>query len=374
MPRISLWKPKKDNDYYFGDNILKDYMMQGGTGVYVHKYIGPTDGGGVTAIDDILFLENRSRIYDDDIYEMRGVYQPSSSEFDLSQFGLMLANDTIFIMFHYTQMLDIMGRKLMAGDVLELPHLVDPDTLDEDAAVTHRFYAIEEASHASEGYGNNWWSHVWRVKAKQALDSPEFADIVPGDELADDDQGLGEPNNAVPDYKRSGTIIGPDGLPAGEVCCDKGGSTSEKEQEITDGIIAEAAEQVPWDPKQYDASNLWIYEDGDGGFHFYPWAGDGIPPNGLPLNGKGAEFPEDADNGDFYLRTDYDTPRLFRKDNTVWRLVEVDTRKIWTSYNKILDTFIDNTDVDTMTDGSTQNTRKALSQVVKAKPTPGKDY
>ena len=150
-------------------------------------------------------------------------------------------------------MLDIFGRKLMPGDVLELPHLSDPDTLDEDSAHTHRFYGIEEAAHSAEGYGNKWWSHIWRVKAKQAIESPEYADIVPGDHLRDGDQGLGDSNESLPQYNRNGTIYNSDGEFAGVVCCD------DTHQDITDGIIEEAAENVPWDPKQYNAQNLWIY-------------------------------------------------------------------------------------------------------------------
>ena len=53
-------------------------------------------------IQDLLFLENRDRKYDPDIYVMRGVYNISDIDFNLSQFGLFLQNDTIFITFHIT--------------------------------------------------------------------------------------------------------------------------------------------------------------------------------------------------------------------------------------------------------------------------------
>ena len=66
----------------------------GGTDVLVHKYIGPgssteaTDttpnyvGNSVSNIQDLLFLENRDRKYDTDIYQLRGVY--SLQDIDLS--------------------------------------------------------------------------------------------------------------------------------------------------------------------------------------------------------------------------------------------------------------------------------------------------
>ena len=41
-------------------------------------------------IQDLLFLENRDRKYDTDVYSMRGIYQVQDVTFDLSQFGMFL--------------------------------------------------------------------------------------------------------------------------------------------------------------------------------------------------------------------------------------------------------------------------------------------
>jgi hypothetical protein len=395
MPKISNWNPKKGNNYYYQDNMIKNFFNHSGTGVYVHKYIGPASGGDETTIDDLLFLENRSRKYSDEIYEMRGSYQPQSSDFDLSQFGIFISNDTIFIMFHYNDMLDIIGRKLMSGDVLELPHLTDPDTLDPDAPVTHRFYTVVEGAHASEGYGTGWYSHIWRIKAKQTLNAPEYAGITGGDSPEGQGNfldGLGTASNSS-SFSRPGTIIDKDGNEVGSICaggsieggsggnngngsidvgglisCGGGGGTIEKEQEITDGIIAEAYADVRFDPKQFDAAHLWVREDVvTGDFDMFPWSGDGIPPNGMALSGMGEEFDPSANDGDFFLRTDFEPDRLFRKEGTIWRFIEADFRKSWTAYNKILDTFIDNKSTDIMSDGTTQDTKKAISKVVKPK-------
>jgi hypothetical protein len=40
-------------------------------------------------IQDLLWLENRDRKYDQDVYKMRGLYQRADQDFDLSQFGLL---------------------------------------------------------------------------------------------------------------------------------------------------------------------------------------------------------------------------------------------------------------------------------------------
>ena len=70
-------------------------------------------------------MENRDRKYDPDVFELRGVYNVSDNDFDLTQFGLFLTNDTLFISFHINDMVERMGRRLMPGDVIELPHLRD---------------------------------------------------------------------------------------------------------------------------------------------------------------------------------------------------------------------------------------------------------
>ena len=160
--------------------------------MYIHKYLGPTDQGpsvdytqpqydslDPTNIQDLLFLENRDRTYDSNIYRLRGHYNVANLDFDLSQFGLFLNNDIIFITVHYNDMIDIIGRKLMVGDVLELPHLLDYNPLDENIPVAlKRFYQITDANFASEGYSQTWFSHMWRIKCEPLVDSQEFSQIL----------------------------------------------------------------------------------------------------------------------------------------------------------------------------------------------------
>ena len=40
MPRIQLWNKYKTNDYDFIDRATAEFINAGGTGVFVHKYIG----------------------------------------------------------------------------------------------------------------------------------------------------------------------------------------------------------------------------------------------------------------------------------------------------------------------------------------------
>ena len=41
MPRLSLYKPEKGQDYTFLDKTVVEMFTVGGTDVFVHKYLGP---------------------------------------------------------------------------------------------------------------------------------------------------------------------------------------------------------------------------------------------------------------------------------------------------------------------------------------------
>lgn len=192
MPRLSLYRSNKQNDYRFLDRTIAEQFTVGGTDLYIHKYLGPAENTTSTDftqpnydtlnplnIQDLLFLENRDRVYDKNIYRLRGHYNVQNLDFDLSQFGLFLNNDIIFITVHYNDMIDIVGRKLMVGDVLELPHLLDYHPLNETIPTAlKRFYQITDANYASEGFSQTWYPHLWRIKCEPLVNSQEFDDIL----------------------------------------------------------------------------------------------------------------------------------------------------------------------------------------------------
>jgi len=203
MPRLSLYRSNKQNDYRFLDRSISEMLTVGGTDLYIHKYLGPTNQGASvdytqpeystlnpTNIQDLLFLENRDRTYDTSIYRLRGHYNVQNLDFDLSQFGLFLNNDIIFITVHYNDMIELIGRKLMVGDVLELPHLLDYNPLKETIPVAlKRFYQITDSNYASEGFSVTWYPHLWRIKCEPMVDSQEFSQIL--QEPIDQDNYLG---------------------------------------------------------------------------------------------------------------------------------------------------------------------------------------
>ena len=292
MPRLSLYRPEKGNDYKFIDKNIWEMFQVGGTDVLVHKYIGPatsiqgntpstpeyTGGDDPFQIQDLLFLENRDRKYDPDVYVLRGVYNLQDIDFNLSQFGLFLQNDTIFITFHINDTVEKLGRKIMAGDVIELPHLKDDFAFNDLSYALKRFYVIEEVSRAAEGFSVTWYPHLYRAKCKPLVDSQEYKQILDGIANSDADKGAYNPNIA---YYPGDIITGPDGKKY-EVVQEVTGveppnltyykladslrdliSTYNKEIEITQAVLDQAEADAP--KSGYDTSKYWTLQREDDG-------------------------------------------------------------------------------------------------------------
>ncbi|CAB4132968.1 hypothetical protein UFOVP257_26 [uncultured Caudovirales phage] len=327
-------------------------------------------------IQDLLFLENRDRKYDVNVYQIRGVYQASDAAFDLSQFGLFLQTGTLFMVFHINDMIDFLGRKIMNGDVIELPHLKDYNPLDTTLPVAlKRYYVVSDAMNAAEGFSPTWWPHLWRVKLNPLTDSQEFKDILNQIKV---DADPNDPTNGNITLGSISSIIG-------------------KYQQANDAIIAEAEKNVPY--SGYDISKFYIKPSttsltpgdplgittdsgnvtADGGvitsdasvlspdatIHGY-LTGSGSTPNGLPV-ATGISFPLNPQVGDYALRTDYLPNRLFRWDGRRWVKIEDNVRTSLTpgADNKTLrSSFVNDTNTFTNNAG-THEERQSLSKALR---------
>lgn len=287
MPKLSLYRENKQNDYRFLDRTISEQLTVGGTDLYIHKYMGPTNQGpsidytqpqynnlDPNNIQDLLFLENRDRTYDPNIYRLRGHYNVQNLDFDLSQFGLFLNNDIIFITVHYNDMIEIIGRKLMVGDVLELPHLLDYNPLKETIPVAlKRFYQITDTNYASEGFSQTWFPHLWRIKCEPLVDSQEFSQILQEPINKDTYLGLWDNTKTYPagyvisygDKNYVAKIDVPAGInPPNETYWELDTadnlkdilSTYNKNIQINDANLNEAKRLLP--KSGYDASKLYV--------------------------------------------------------------------------------------------------------------------
>ena len=386
MPRLSIFKPEKGNDYKFFDRNIKEMFQVGGTDLHFHKYLGPYDQGSSQkdgdaspsqpqysgdslnerTIQDLLFLENRDRKYADDIYVVRGIYNVQDADFNLSQFGMFLQNDTLFLTVHLNDIVERIGRKPMSGDVLEFPHMKEDYSLDESIPIAlKRYYVVEDVNRAAEGFSQTWWPHLLRLKMKSLVDSQEYRDIL-GDAATE---------GSLASYM----------------------STFNKEKSINDQVVAQAEQDSPkagFNYKQYYVApidergnirtdnvnttttstssdktvNAVIDSPASSHYGFY-LDGDGVAPNGHPA-GFGISFPNsNVDKGDYFLRTDFLPNRLFRFDGTRWVKIE-DSVRITTTNNdsrsNYKTSFVNNATSDTI-NGLTVTQRQSLTDALKPK-------
>jgi len=384
MPRLSLYKPEKGKDYEFIDKRIYEMFTVGGTDIFVHKYLGPKnpdeadatadqpryDAVKETNIQDMLFMENRDRKYDPDIYNMRGIYNVQDIDFNMSQFGLFLSNDTLFMTIHINSSVKTLGRKIMPGDVIELPHLKDEHALNDYTVALKRYYVVEDVNRAAEGFSPTWYPHLYRIKLKQIVDSQEFKEIL--DLPAEEDNPGG---NTLRDLL----------------------STYEKEMQINNAVVQQAeadaaksgydtshffslktdengeVELVTTDTSELDASTQNELADrvmqtpDREGYQGY-LLGDGIPANGEAF-GHGLSFPTGSVEGDFFLRTDFMPNRLFRYDGTRWVKQEDSVRMTLTNTNTRSHqngTFVNNTNTNEI-GGENVQERQSLSQALRPK-------
>jgi hypothetical protein len=426
MPRLSLYRPNRTNDYRFIDRTISEMYTVGGLDLYVHKYLGPKTGdvgdndatlpvynsSNPLFVEDLLLGENRDRAYDPDIYVMRGVYRTQDIDFDLTQFGLFLNNDTLFITFHYNDMIDTFGRKLMSGDVLEFPNLKDYNPLDTSITrALPRYYVIQDAAFASEGFSVTWLPHLWRVKATPLVNAQEYQDIINQPLMPDNiwDNGNFYPQGTVvQDGDNYYQAIKP--VPPGTEITDTEywqeianpttvgdkDSTRPKDLEINDAIITQAYAELPL--SGYDTVKFYILPttvDGqpasagatvdntsitvDGtqgaqgttpradGYTLGYLTGDGIAPNGLPVT-PGVSFPPNPVVGDYALRLDYFPNRLFRFNGTTWVKIEEKVRTdldYAQNAQTLRASFVNNTGNVATTDRGNIPSRQSLSEILK---------
>ena len=346
MPRLSLYKPEKGPDFKFLDRVINEQFQVGGTDIYIHKYLGPqapnagesspalpvnTNDIPELGIQDLLLGENRDRHYSPDVYICRAIYQMQDLDFNLSQFGIFLQNDTIFLHLHLRSSVELLGRKIMAGDVLELPHLKDEYALDSAMVALKRFYVVQDVTRAAQGFSPTWYPHLLRLKCVPIVDSQEFSEIFDknvinestGEELDTTIRDLlSTVNNAIAineavtaqaeaDAPRSGYDTTPYFVvPTNEFGAVDIEDASDDDIDITHEGAIDASVILRTPSSEYYIGYL---------------TEDGTPPNGAPYS-FGLEWPARPVLGQFHLRTDYFPNRMFRFDGTHWIKFEDNVR------------------------------------------------
>lgn len=422
--RISNYKPQKSNDFRFLDATIREMFAVGGVTLQFHKYIGPkspttasptipdyaTDDP--TNIGDLLLLENRDRKYEKDIYEIRGVYNVQDLDFNLSQFGMLFDNDTLYITVHINEIVETLGRKPISGDVIEIKNLYDEFALNGSEYALPRFFVIKDVGRATEGFSASWYSHLYRIKAAKINNEVQYSDIF--------NQPIDPDANFVGDYSPTTaytpgqivrylgelyTVTAPTtgvAPPDATVFSPYTGETlgslisvTDTNIKINDAVIAQAELDAPmsgYETRQFftlssqngdarletaditdidasytgwDASEI-LERPIRSGYTGY-LLGDGIPENGVPF-GHGINFPSTPSRGDFFLRTDFLPNRLFKFDGRAWlkhedsvrhNLTNTDTRQ------NLKSTFINNTNTTVLANNVTIPEQQSLSKALR---------
>lgn len=345
----------------------------GGTDLFVHKYIGTDDGETVkdeTQIQDMMFLENRDRKYDSDVYTMRGIYNLQDIDFDLSQFGLFLSNDILFLTIHIRSSVATLGRKIMPGDVIELPHLKDEYAANDYSIALKRFYVVEDINRAAEGFSPTWYPHLYRLKLKQIIDSQEYADIL--DQPANEDEPAeGSLRDLLSTYERemqiNDAVVSEAEAAASKSGYDVSHFYTLSVDENTGTVDLKTADRTDLDASGINPSDSVYQNPNRYGYSGY-LLGTSDSPNGA-VYGAGISFPTDSQTGDYFLRTDFMPKRLFKYDGSRWIKVQDDVRMTLSNtedrQTKIT-SFINNDNTSTIAGDEVQE-RQSLSQALRPK-------
>ena len=399
MPRLSLYRPEKGNDFKFLDRVINEQFQVGGTDIYIHKYLGPVDpltgesspatpvnGNSISelGIQDVLLMENRDRHYDPNVYICRAIYTMQDLDFNLSQFGIFLTNDNIMINIHLRSSVELLGRKIMSGDVIELPHLKDEYALNDAMVALKRFYVVQDVTRPATGFSQTWYPHLLRLKCTPMVDSQEFKEIL--DEVQTDTQG-NSTNQTLRDllstYNQS---IATNNAVIAQAELDLPTSG----YDTTPYFITPLNENGLLDIEDVSDTNVDVTSEGaidasvvlrtpDKNLYVGYLTEDGVPPNGAPYS-FGIEWPSDPILGQFHLRTDYFPNRLFRYDGKFWLFYEQNVRMEVTNTPKDstathpntqtrqteVTSFINNTNTATIA-GVVVQERQALSKALRPK-------
>lgn len=380
----NMWDRRKNQDYTYFDNIILDYFDMCGVGVLIHKYIGTYPSGydgsyndefsssdyeystsnttttttststtdsslssdDLTSFEDAFFGENVNREYDEVPYEIKCIYQEVETLYEMAKYGLYVTSDGMYIEIHLNDCLRKLGRKIMAGDVIEMLHKRDDALLGEDTPAINKFYIVDTVARARDGWSTSWYPHILSLKLATMTDSQEFSGVT----------------TENPDGTLSGGSYGGDGATAAT-------GTSSAIQDMSNAINEEAAARVKFRFLQTD--QFWMLTpDLTGMDSSWVFDGDANPPPGAVSLGSGSSFPTSPTDGAYFLmiRSDNIYPILYQYEDGEWQYRKTDYRLKWKAANRLLDMFINNEGTLTA-DGITQPSKQGLSKVISPRAT-----
>lgn len=304
-------------DFELIDSLVTEQYIIGGVDMWLYLYEGPAsnpgsndktkpnflEGSQIDSVGNLVWGENAKRTYNKDAITLPFSYQQSDAALEMQIPGLFLF-DTTDITVPYSLMVERCGRKIIQGDVIEMPHHRDRDLLNSDNVI-NRFYVVHDAFFAAEGYSPIYTKHIWKLRLVPLTDSPEFSDL------------LGDPN----DEESLGNKL----------------SSNEKELALMDAIISQADSEVPY--IHWNKEAVYTNTEGESGTitNTHDNNREGMPPHKEavdPLNPSPYEyisinsFTEVTSpiEGAWYRRVDMKVPLMFTPE------IDNGTVKMWRQF------------------------------------------
>jgi hypothetical protein len=260
-------------------------------------------------IQDMIFLENRDRDYADISIQLRAHYDLIDVQTELTKFGIDLPQQYIFTV-SFARMIEMLGRPVVIGDILELPNEVQ---YDHNLVGVRKWLEVIDCGWSTEGYTPGWKPIMYRFTATPAIASQETMDLFKSDKgyeamIDGDFSVLDSPLNMLA-------------------------------QQTTESVLKKALDDVPEtgaDTSDIQSGMNLFNEKGSYDGRDYS-VEDGMPPNNAPFT-EGPAFPPTPNDGDYH-RTTYDVStrmptKLFQWNHIKnrWIFLETDRRMLQSSH------------------------------------------
>ena len=277
-------------------------------------------------IEDFVLLENRARAYCHSSLMLKCTYDLLDVQSELAKFGINLPQTYIFTT-SFADMIIILGRPVVVGDIVELPGEIQ---FDPNLKPVRKWLEVTDCGWSTEGYTPNWRPNLFRFYAQPILPAIEHKDIlgVPGQvDVAQSDESflnqLLQNNQAY-------------------------SSTESIEQESADAV-PETGE----DPQDIQSGKPLIGNRGEyDGRDFY--AQDAIPPNGASYTVGDTlptpPLPDGTYHRQTYTNVEYSLrppDRLLQWSavNSRWKVIEVNTRGMQESHKKTISRIMNSSNI-----------------------------
>jgi hypothetical protein len=277
-------------------------------------------------IQDKIYMENRDRDYSEFPETLRGTYSPIDGQSFFAKMGVFDGpgggGQQYFIDFSWSDIVRILGRPIVIGDILQLP-----SETEYTAALIPvlKYVTVSSVGWSPNGYSPQWIPLMVRVVAEPSIASPETQDVLGKltedyDEMGLADTGDGVRNKKyqdISDIDHTVRAKANDAVPV----------TGEDKANVT----KLSKEAIEWGDEHN--VNLRKNDVSDN-----IWNTHGMPPNGLPYT-QADDFPTSPKDEDYhrltYTKIQQGIPaRLYRysTEKSNWVYLETDNR----AYNKVI--------------------------------------